>query len=365
MPLRFRKELIAEETYEAAGIFDINGNGVLDIVSGAYWYEGPDFKVRHKVADVMAEGEYFDDFSNIPLDINGNGRMDYVTGAWWGAALRWHENPGDADKEWPAHVLETCGSIERPMAWDMDGDGMLEIVPNSPGSPLEIFKLKTDADGKGTGEFLRHVVREEAQGHGLGAGDIAGNGRMDLVVNGGWVEAPEKPYEEDWIWHPEFQLPYSASTPIIVADVNGNGLSDIIVGGGHAYGLDWWEQRNCGGQRTWVMHPIDPFNSQYHDMQWIDIDGDGQCELVTGTRYRAHCGGDPGWNDDVGIYYFKFNGESFSKQIIEHGPAGEATGCGIYFETADLTGNGLLDIVAPGKDGLYVFYNEGMLNEQP
>jgi len=26
---------------------------------------------------------------------------------------------------------------------------------------------------------------------------------------------------------------------------------------------------------------------------------------------------------------------------------------------ADLTGNGLLDLVAPGKDGLSVFFNEG------
>jgi hypothetical protein len=34
-------------------------------------------------------------------------------------------------------------------------------------------------------------------------------------------------------------------------------------------------------------------------------------------------------------------------------------GCGIFFRVADLRGTGRLDIVAPGKDGLYVFYNEG------
>ena len=119
-------------------------------------------------------------------------------------------------------------------------------------------------------------------------------------------------------------------------------------------------QRMEGGTRSWVRHPIDPFNSQYHDMMWIDLDGDGQCELLTGMRYRAHCGHDPGSADDLGIYYFKWNGESFAKQIIDHGPARCATGLGIHFAVADLTGNGLLDIVAPGKDGLYVFYNEGL-----
>jgi hypothetical protein len=114
------------------------------------------------------------------------------------------------------------------------------------------------------------------------------------------------------------------------------------------------------GKRTWTKHPIDPFNSQYHDMVWADIDRDGQCELITGKRYRAHKGLDPGDSDPIGIYYFKWNGEGFSKQVIDYGPARVSTGCGICFAVADLTGNGLLDVVAPGKDGLYVFYNEGM-----
>ena len=81
--------------------------------------------------------------------------------------------------------------------------------------------------------------------------------------------------------------------------------------------------------------------------------------MVTVKRYRAHCGKDPGSGDDVGIYYFKWTGQTFSKQIIDHGPPRSATGCGIQFALADLTGGGRLDLVAPGKDGLYVFFNEG------
>ena len=94
-------------------------------------------------------------------------------------------------------------------------------------------------------------------------------------------------------------------------------------------------------------------------MHWVDIDGDGQPELVTGKRFRAHCGHDTGSGDDVGIYYFKWNGESFSKQVIAYGPPGEGKGCGIYFSIADINGNGRLDIIAPGKDGLYFFENLG------
>jgi len=208
------------------------------------------------------------------------------------------------------------------------------------------------------GEFKKYTLWEGEQGHGLGCGDIAGNGRMDIVLRGGWAECPERPLEEPWTFHEAFDLG-SASVPIIVADVNGDGLADIIVGQAHDYGLHWWEQLKEGGNRKWVRRAIDPFVSQYHDMQWVDIDGDGECELVTGKRYRAHCGNDPGALDPVGIYYFKWTGESFSKQVIDHGPPGSATGCGIHFAIADLTGDGRLDIIAPGKDGLWVFFNEG------
>jgi hypothetical protein len=93
---------------------------------------------------------------------------------------------------------------------------------------------------------------------------------------------------------------------------------------------------------------------------WVDIDGDGQPELVTGKRHRAHNGREAGEWDDVGIYYFKWTGESFAKQIIDYGPIGVGKGCGIHFAVADLRGTGRLDLVAPGKDGLYVYYNEGL-----
>ncbi len=359
MPLKFEKKLIALERYESAGIFDVDNDGVLDIVSGAWWYKGPDFKEKFRIGDIKAAGEYYDDFSTIPLDITGNGYLDFITGGWWGNTLRWRENPGTEDGEWKEHIIAETGNVETTRAWDVDSDGMIEIVPNTPGAPLRIYKLKTDSSGKGTGEFEEHIILDQNQGHGLGFGDITGNGRGDFILARGWVEAPEDTYGGEWILHEEFNLG-SASVPVLVADVNSDGLSDLIVGQSHAYGLAWWEQKPDGTKRTWIKHEIDPYNSQYHDLRWIDIDGDGECELVTGKRYRAHCGKDPGGGDQVGSYYFKWNGENFSKQVIDYGAPLEGKGLGIHFDMADLTGNGLPDIVAPGKDGLYIFYNLGL-----
>ena len=358
MPLKFRKTIISAERYESAGVFDVDGDGQPDIVSGAYWYQGPDFRKRHPIGEIQAIGEYYDDFSTIPMDITGDGKLDFVTGGWWGDTLRWRQNPGDPDAEWPEHIIAQTGNVETTRAWDVDTDGQLEIVANTPGGPLIAYKLETDASGNGTGTFAAHTLYDQPQGHGLGFGDVNGNGRGDFILAKGWLEAPENPYTGEWVLHPDFDLG-SASIPILVVDVNGDGLNDLIVGQSHAYGLDWWEQRLDDGQRSWIKHPIDPYHSQYHDVQWVDLDNDGACELVSGKRYRAHNGNDPGAWDDLGLYYFKWNGESFSKQVIDYGTPGSASGCGIFFTIADLNGDGWLDIVAPGKDGLFVFENLG------
>ncbi|MFH2069341.1 MAG: VCBS repeat-containing protein [Candidatus Omnitrophota bacterium] len=364
MPIKWKKIWVSDETYESAGVFDVNGDGIPDIVSGAFWYQGPDFRKKHFIGEVKSAGEYFDDFSTIAMDINGDGRPDYVTGGWWGETLRWRENPADPTKSWPEHIIGPCGSVETTRAWDIDGDNHLEVIPNTPGTrEVRIYKLQTDAAGKGAGVFDCHIAftfpDDQNQGHGLGCGDIAGKGRWDIVLRNGWLEAPPNPMRETWVWHPEFDLG-CASVPILVTDVNGDGISDLIVGQAHGYGLDWWEQNLTGGQRKWTKHPIDPFNAGYHDLIWADIDGDGQCELVTGKRHRAHCGNDPGEWDDLGIYYFKWTGEGFAKQIVDYGSIGEAKGCGIHFALADLRQTGRLDLVAPGKDGLYIYYNEGI-----
>lgn len=357
--IEWQKIKLDDVAYESAGVFDVNRDGVLDIVCGGYWYEGPYWK-KHKICDVRPEGEYYDDFSTIEMDVNGDGYPDIVTGGWWGETLRWRENPkGDPNKEWVTHDIDKCGSIETTRAWDVDGDGEIEIVPNTPGDPLVFYKLVKDANGKGTGEFKKYQISEGPSGHGLGFGDITGSGKNCLVVHNGWWEPPADPLTGKWTFHQEFELGNS-SVPILVEDVNGDGINEIIVGQAHGYGLDYYTQKlNSDGTRTWTKHPIDPYFSQYHELQWVDIDGDGECELVTGNRYRAHCGNEPGETDIVGLYFFKWNGESFTKQIVDHGKAPNASGTGIFMAVADLDGDGRLDIVAPGKEGLYIFRNLG------
>ena len=180
--LKFRQQMIAAESTESVGVFDVNGDKVLDIVSGSYWYEGPLYLNRHLITQLDHINEYHDDFSTIPMDVNGDGKMDYITGGWFGKTLIWRENPGN-DKEWKSHNIAVTGNIETTRSWDVDGDGISEIVPNTPGNALIYYTIKRE-NNKSTGEFIPTKVAEK-QGHGLGFGDINGDGRGDFIVTNG------------------------------------------------------------------------------------------------------------------------------------------------------------------------------------
>ena len=354
-PLKFKKQKIDNTGYEAACAVDVNKDGKLDIVSGEYWFEGPKFKKKHKMCELLQQRGYYDDFGVYPMDVNADGWMDIVSGGWFGKTLSWRENPKGKAGEWKVHKIAEVGNIERPCFWDIDGDGYVEIVPNLPRGAMMFFKLERDAKGLSKGVFTRHEVSAQLQGHGLGYGDLNGDGRLDFIINKGWFEAPTKPLEGEWKLHEDFDVGH-AGVPIIVHDVNEDGRNDMIVGMGHDYGLAWWEQ---GAKGEWTKHDVDTKNSQYHELAMADLNKDGRLELITGKRYKAHGGKDPGSDDPVGLYYFTIRKGALKACTVNRGGADKNSGAGIFMWIADLDGNGWDDLIAPGKEGLYLFWNQG------
>ncbi len=249
----------ADSRFEAAGVLDVNRDGRLDILCGGFWYEAPDWK-GHFVREIKEEGNYYYDFANLPMDVDGDGWMDTAGAAWHNKMVYWVRNPGKAGGPWQVFEIDTPGNMETAMAYDINGDGQLDILPNIM-TDAAWYEYRRDASAPQGVRWQKHPLPKEAAGHGIGAGDVNSDGRCDVVTPRGWLEQTA----DGWQWRPEFELGY-AGIPILVHDVDGDGDSDIIWGLGHNYGLYWLEQKTVDGRRTWEKHLIDDSWSQPHFM---------------------------------------------------------------------------------------------------
>ena len=349
----FRLHVInADSRFEAAGIADINRDGKLDIFCGGFWYEAPAWK-KHFVRDVTEQGNYYYDFANLPMDIDGDGWPDIANGAWHNKKLFWLRNPGRAGGEFEVIDIDTPGNIETAMAADINSDGQLDLLPNIM-SQAAWYEFSPDKSSPNDAEWTKHQLPKQAATHGIGAGDINGDGRCDIITPNGWLEQT-KNQDEPWRWHAEFGLGH-ASIPILVHDVDADGDADIIWGMGHNYGLYWLEQGASGDKRLWQKHLIDDSWSQPHFLILADLDNDGTDELITGKRVHAHNGNDPGGNDPPCVYYYKFDlkEKQWRRHIIHEGGN---VGLGISTAALDIDADGDIDIVAPGKSGLFLLEN--------
>ncbi len=339
----------ADSRFEAAGVVDVNRDGKLDIFCGGFWYEAPSWK-KHFVRAVKEQGDYYYDFANLPVDVDGDGWTDIANAAWHNKLVFWVRNPGEKGGPWDVFEVDTPGNMETAMLADINGDGQPDVLPNIM-SQAAWYEFHRDASAPQGVRWEKHPLPQPAAGHGLGSGDISGDGRCDIVAPKGWAEQTA----DGWQWHAEFDLGH-ASIPILVHDVDEDGDADIIWGLGHNYGLFWLEQEKQGAKRLWTKHLIDDSWSQPHFLILADLDNDKKDELITGKRYHAHNGKDPGGNDQVCVYYYDFD-RSAGTWIRHTMHEGGRVGLGINTEAVDMDGDGDIDVVAPGKSGLYLFEN--------
>ncbi|MFM9032619.1 MAG: FG-GAP repeat domain-containing protein [Opitutaceae bacterium] len=367
--LRIRVQQLHVDNNEGCAVADFNRDGKPDISAGEFWYEGPDFKVKRQLRKLEPFGkDYMTNCGEHAYDVNGDGFPDIVTGAFMDSKVYWYENPGAAGLQsgalWKQHVLvETqLTQNEWTALRDMDGDGVPEYVVNSYG-PANAMMAYRFAKGPGGEPILTPWMIQPGapfvNGHGIGFGDINGDGREDLIYGNGWYERPASGASaQPWRRHADWTWPH-ASTPMIVVDLTGDGRNDIIWGHGHNYGLYWEEQRdpNRDGSTNGPHHVIDDKISQNHCLVWEDIDNDGKPELITGRRVRAHSGGDPGDNEPGCVAMYKWN--AAEKRFTKHMLADGGPGTGLQIRVADLDGNGWKDIVCAGKSGTHILWNSG------
>jgi FG-GAP-like repeat/FG-GAP repeat len=369
--LRFTKKQLFVSPYESCAVGDLNRDGHPDIVYGAYWFAGPDFTPRAFRPNHLAQ-EYMRANSDHIYDVDKDGWPDVIAGGWGEDGIYWYKNPGNSAKEqgkpwdmhlpWQARLLaRTRGYMEMFALHDFDNDGAPELYSASyrKNYPLEVWRFTKGADGA---PMLRpFVLGAEGGGHGYAFGDVNGDGREDVLCEVGWYERPAgDPFAGPWKFHGETALPHP-SCPFVVKDLNSDGRLDIIFGRGHDVGLYWWEQQapKADGTTVWKQHVIDESWTQAHAISLADLDGDGQEELIAGKCIWAHDGGDPGAADPPAIYYYSWNRSAakFTRHAIA--APGEGIALGRQYSVVDLNGDGRLDLTAPSKLGLWVFFNLG------
>jgi predicted dienelactone hydrolase len=364
--------------YPACAVLDVNKDGKLDIASGGFWYEAPTWK-KHFLREVEVIRGRFDDYSNLEMDVNADGWTDLVSVNYRSSSIFWIEHPGEViktnpDTPWIKHLVDNPGPMETGRLYDIDGDGKLDILPNGTNFAgwYELLQEKA-ADGQIKPRFVKHDLPIEVAGHGVGFGDINGDGRGDIVGPHGWLEAPEDRRNGRWQWHPEWDLTRDASIPILVHDVDGDGDADLIWGRGHRYGLYWLEQGGTltrsvsegngtrsvpATERTWTWRAIDTSWAQPHSIFLADLNGDKKPELVAGKRYMGHEGKDPGEYDLLCAYSYTFYppSKTWYRNTIQHG---HRAAFGLDPKAADIDGDGDIDLVAADRSSLVLFENRG------
>jgi len=370
--VRFKKYHLWDEFYtEGSTVADVNKDGKPDILAGARWFEAPDWKVhdiwKHKKFD-YTKG-YSDSFLNFALDVNEDGWVDLICFDFPGREVYWYENPSGKEMLWKRNLIDSVASNESPMVVDVDSDGKKDLVfGNEKLGQMAWFAAKVNA---GKVHWVRTAISEKnAKGvglfsHGLGWGDINGDGVNDVMIRGGWWQAPTDIKSSPWTFH-EADLGESCAQ-MLTYDFDNDGDADVVSSSAHDYGVWWYEQikprtPDPGLKSTFITHTIDSSFSESHSLVLEDINLDGLPDLITGKRFFAHQGRGPGGLEPAVLYWFELLKDGRQKPVWIKHLIDDTSGVGIQFVVEDLNKDGLPDIVIANKNGVFYFEHLGNKN---
>jgi len=195
--------------------------------------------------------------------------------------------------------------------------------------------------------FEKHKLDGAFRSEGVAVADFNGDGRLDVLIPSGWWEGPADTGQSPWPFH---EAGLYGGAQLCVSDFDGDGNSDVLGSSAHGYGISWCEQTPDG----WQIHEIDKSVSQTHALRLADLNGDGLMDFVTGKRFSAHTGRDPGPYEPALLCWFEQKRTDGHPEWVRH-LINVDSGVGLQFEIVDVNGDRLLDVVTANKKGVYYF----------
>jgi hypothetical protein len=317
------------------GAGDVNGDGKLDVLCSAGWWEQPAANAtlgnwKYHPLGLPACADMY------AFDVDGDGKNDILsssahnTGIWWNQQKEGKEHPAFA-KNLMFPLSPDAGKLPADFKLSKDEAEFLAAINKIRGgekkAPWRLnAQLTKDArnnivaasETPDDGKFVPSRVKYP--------GDIVGNNYGSFVT-------PQTAARELLDWYPKLKHP-GLELGIGVVEANSRKLYLVLIGDNESF--------------------VTP--GQTHALNFVDIDGDGKKDLVTGRRWWAHGpGGDDTPGDPAFLYWFKAKTDksgftTFDPQMID-----DDSGIGTQFAVEDVDGDGLLDIIVSNKRGTFLF----------
>ncbi len=336
---------------ESVAIADVNQDHRPDIMAGNVWYEAPTWK-PHEIAPVVTlkpETQYSNAFNIWAADLNKDGYPDQILIGAPGEKCIWRQNPAGKPGPWQEHPVWRGAGNESPAYVDLFKNKKKVLVMAYDDRRLAWFEPSKDPYQ----EWICHDISEDKgagshrYSHGLGIGDLNGDGKNEVVVKDGYYVQPKDPKSQTWTFVKADLGPDCAH--MLVTDVNGDKRMDVLSTSAHARGV-WWHEQLANG--SFKRHTIDETISVTHSATLASIDG--KLNLVTGKRKWGHPPGvDVGSEEPHWVVHYEptvtREGVTWTRHLID-----QDSGVGTQFVTQDISDDGKPDIISANRNGVFL-----------